>query len=176
MVSDPVSAGIQAAAHVAGALVSAYSQHSANKANAEQAALNRKFQDYESSTAYQRSMVDMKKAGLNPILAYAHPASTPGGAQAHYSSVAPNMSAVASNAVQGYNQTRSTDIAKQTASANLNLINKQTDLASSNAQLAQNNADLVATKLPSARKQAQLSSKGFTRHIVEPLKYVRGAL
>ena len=51
---------------------------------AQQAALSRQFQERLSSSAYQRAMEDMKKAGLNPALMYggAKSASTPGGAQA----------------------------------------------------------------------------------------------
>ncbi len=65
--------------------------------NSAEAAANREWQERMSSTAYQRAVEDMKKAGLNPILAYANGgASTPGGSAGTISSA--NMGLASSSA------------------------------------------------------------------------------
>lgn len=56
--------------------------------NSKEAKKNREFQAWMSSTAYQRAVKDLRKAGLNPVLALGSPASTPGGATASVSAPA----------------------------------------------------------------------------------------
>lgn len=68
-----------AAAAIGGGLGVAGSSITAAK-SAEEAQRNREFQERMSSTAYQRAAEDLKAAGLNRILAFGSPASTPGGA------------------------------------------------------------------------------------------------
>lgn len=58
------------------------SQNAAMNYNSAEAQKSRDWQEMMSNTSYQRAMADMKKAGLNPILAYTQGgASTPSSAQ-----------------------------------------------------------------------------------------------
>ena len=61
---------ITAGAGILGAGMGFIGGERTNEANARQAALNRDFQERMRATQYQTAVEDMRKAGLNPILAY----------------------------------------------------------------------------------------------------------
>lgn len=62
-----------------------YKQNKANDFNSAQAAASRQWSTDMSGTTYQRTMADMKAAGLNPMLAYSQGGSSvPIGATAQY--------------------------------------------------------------------------------------------
>jgi hypothetical protein len=58
--------------HAAESAAGAYNAEIQNKFNADEAQKNRDFQEYMSSTAYQRMMQDAKKAGINPYYLVQH--------------------------------------------------------------------------------------------------------
>jgi hypothetical protein len=75
-------AAVGAGGSLLGSYLSYEGQKQANEANAAQSAAQMAFQERMSSTAHQREVADLTKAGLNPILSVNAGSSTPGGAQA----------------------------------------------------------------------------------------------
>lgn len=68
--------------------------------NAQQAAINRSWQTGMSNSAVSRRMADMKRAGINPILAARYDATTPGGSALGASSL-PSLPNIGEASAQG---------------------------------------------------------------------------
>lgn len=95
-----------------------------NDFNSWQADLNRQFQERMSSTAHQREVEDLKKAGLNPILSANAGASSPSGSAA--SSVSPpEMKDILSPAAAGVKQMMQMSADLQKTSAEIDLLKSQ---------------------------------------------------
>jgi len=124
-----------------------------NAANAQQAQLNREFQERMSNTAYQRGMTDMKAAGLNPILAYQKGgASTPSGSQATMESFKKTdpIGPAVSNAMTAAQNMQSLKNAKQTeANIAADTSLKQTQAVKSIAE-----REILTQDLDPAKKRA----------------------
>lgn len=116
-----------------GAASSYFGGKKQNRANERIAQADRDFTERMSSTAYQRSMADMRKAGLNPILAYKQGgASTPGKAGIPAVNVGAGAGEHISSAVGKYTQAAA-------MRQNIKLSTAQTQKTTSEARIAENN-------------------------------------
>lgn len=111
----PIGVG---AAMLGGAALSAVSsalgQRSANKQNVALSREQMRFQERMSSTAHQRQVADMKKAGLNPMLsAMQGGASAPVGAMASVENENPDLSGVVSTALESRRLKKDIELAEQ---------------------------------------------------------------
>lgn len=164
---DPFTAAV---ASGGASLIGTYMTNEANKdmsrenraSNIQEARESRKWQEKMSNSAYQRSMQDMKAAGLNPMLAYQQGgASTPSGATA--SSTAPIMEnalgAGISTALETRRLKKELDATDSQTSLN-NAISAtqraQTKLNETNAKVAERNVKALDAQLPAIKQRAKL--------------------
>lgn len=170
----PLGAGIGAGV---GGLVD---QEASNQYNSAEAAKANAFSAQMSNTSYQRTMADMKAAGLNPMLAFSQGGSTvPVGQRASFTPVGDynaSTGAVYSQAESSASQARTAAAAQRVqadvAEAQVNKIKEEIPLISRQASNTAQQAHVLTATVNMLEKQANLmhSQKATQSEIQEQLR------
>lgn len=148
---------------VVGGAIADRQQTKQNQFNAEQAQLNRDFEERMSSTAYQRQVQDMQAAGVNPALMYggsgASGASTPAGSAAtaagNFDPIQMALGLKQMNLIDA--QTKKTNAEAEVATREAAWKDKlsQAELDEIASKIGVNDANINATQYDNALKEAQ---------------------
>lgn len=144
---------------VVGAGANIWGAERANRANQNEAATNRLFQQYNSDTAVRRSIEDFKAAGLNPALAYDRSASSPTGGGANIGNI---MEGAASSALAYKTQREQMKLAREAQTVQTELAKAQGGKAHAEAKMADQMANETIQRIhmnlrlqPSVLRQAE---------------------
>lgn len=157
-----------AAAPLIGAGIGAIGQHQANRANLRIAREQMSFQERMANTAYQRAVVDMRRAGINPMLAYSQGgAASPGGAQATMQNVAGMASSSAQHAArlgqELTNMQRQNELMRIQTEQARGAANREQTQAHLNAQLERESE----ARIRNLQVQTQMGRYGLSRSRAE---------
>jgi len=148
-----------------------YGQQQANQANREISREQMAFQERMSNTAYQRAMNDMRRSGLNPMLAYKQGgSSSPGGAGIPMQNVAAGLPAAISSAVQAKKAPfeiakMETDaaLAKANAAVSQERVNTEKAVQAAQYASAKNSKALAGLNLEKMKTQHALTQQEIVR-------------
>lgn len=164
---DPILGGalIGGAANLIGGLMGQSSQQSANQSNQASAREQMTFQKEMSDTAYQRSMKDMRLAGLNPMLAFSQGgASSPAGASAtsqatDFSDAAGGVANAARDVINQRRERKLMESQVDLQSAQAAAAASQQKLNQASAKRAEADTKLLEADLPAIQSRNRLDIK-----------------